>query len=292
MTFVMREISLTFRLARGEKLADGESDTLTLAGHRCEAIIENPGGNLNLGRLQLRVYGMKLADMNKFSTNHVLPLVVRGDSVSLSAGDAASGMKRVFEGTITSACVNYQGMPDIAFDVYAQSGFLYQVKDAAVNSLAGEVDVATLIESLAKQMGYAFKNNGVNVKLSNPYLHGTLIEQLLSVTEAARIPCSIENETVTIWPNDGSVEGDVIQIGPGNGLVGYPSFTRTGIQISAEFRPEITLGRRVSLQTSVEKARGEWYIQNFRHELSTVQPHGPWFSIVNLAERGFYVAKN
>lgn len=286
MTFAIREISLTMALA--EKALNESGDSIvTLRGHRCEAIILNSGGTLNLGEMQLRIYGMKLADMNKFSTNHLLPLGVRGDSLSMSAGDSINGMKQVFDGTIVSACVNYQGMPDIAFDVNVRPGFLHQLKPAAANSYEGDTDVASIVEALAKQMGYAFKNNGVSVKLSNPNLPGTLIQQLQDVTEAARILCKIENGTVTIWPNGTGLDDGPLEIGPTTGLVGYPTFTRTGIQITSEFNPGLFLGRQITVRSSVEKASGPYFVQALRHELSTVHPHGPWFTTVNLAAPGY-----
>ncbi len=286
MTFVTREISLTMSLA-DKTLNEAGDSIVTLRGHRCEAIIVNAGGTLNLGEMQLRIYGMKRADMDKFSTNHLLPLGVRGDSLSLSAGDALNGMKQIFDGTIVSACPNYQGMPDIAFDVSVRPGFLYQLKPAAANSYEGDTDAASIVEALAKQMGYAFKNNGVNVKLSNPNFPGTLIQQLREVTEAARILCKIENGTVTIWPNGTGLDEGPLEISPATGLVGYPTFTRTGIQIVCEFNPGLALGRQITVKSSVEKASGTYFIQALRHELSTAQPHGPWFTTVNLAAPGY-----
>jgi len=291
MALSFKEIALQFAV-RGEGDDHSIVEMIDLRGHRCEAIIENAGGNLSLGRMQLRIYGMSAADMNRLSTSHLMPMEVRGDAISLSAGSSDKGLAKVFDGTVLSACVNYQGMPDVAFDIYAQVGFLYQAKPAASNSYQGAADAVVIIESLAKQMGFAFKNNGVNAVLVDQYLSGDLIQQLRTVTEAARIPCSIENGVVTIWPNDQGTDDSALEISPSTGMVGYPTFTRAGILVTTEFRPEVTLGRKINVQTSVEKARGEWRVQNTRHELSTLIPQGPWFTSMNLSKPGFYVNRN
>jgi len=293
MTFVTREIELSFRLKQGE-LADKKENVVQLKGHRAELILETSGGVLSTSDLQLRVFGMKASDMNAFSTSQLLPLATKNDAISISAGDSIHGVKKIFDGTIVSALVNYRGMPDVAFDVNARPGYFYQVAPAAANSYKGSADVASIVESLAKQMGYAFKNEGVTARLSNPNFPGTLIQQLKSVANAARIICKIENGIVTIWPNGQGFGEEPIEIGPNNGLVGYPTFIPAGIQIVTEFNPDLSQGRIVHLQTSIEKARGEWVIQAMRHELSTLQAQGPWFTTVNLAKVGYAlnVSKN
>ncbi|ANI16655.1 hypothetical protein A9C11_22985 [Pseudomonas citronellolis] len=152
MSFVTREIELTFRLPDGA-LNDRGQDKVSLRGHRVELILAQSGGILTLGELQLRVFGMKMTDMNKFSTNQLHALAVRGADISVSAGDLIKGIKKIFDGTMIAGVVNYSGAPDVAFDLNARPGYLFQVAPAAANSYEGSTDVATIIEALAKQMG-------------------------------------------------------------------------------------------------------------------------------------------
>lgn len=285
MSFVAREIELTFRLHDGG-LNDQGQDTVSLRGHRVELILAQSGGILTLGELQLRIFGMKMADMNKFSTNQLHALAVRGADISVSAGDSLKGIKKIFDGTIIAGVVNYSGAPDVAFDLNARPGYLFQIAPSAANSYEGSADVATIVEAMAKQMGYGFENHGVSVQLSNPNLPGTLIQQLKSVCNAARVICKIENGIISIWPNGAAFGEDFLEVSPSAGLVGYPVFTNTGIQIVTEFNPEAALGRRVRLDSSVEKARGDWVIHSMRHELSTLYPQGPWFTTMRLAKEG------
>lgn len=297
MPFIKREIQLSFQLAQTKtkeqevsKLNDQGDDVVNLQNHRCQIIVENPGGNLSMSCMQLRVYGMKELDMHHFTTP-VGRLGVRNDIVRVSAGDIGVGLHKVFEGTIGSAVVNYDGMPNVAFDVYAQAGLFEKTKPAAANSYEGSTDVATIVEALAKQAGLAFKNYGVTTKLSDPNLPGTLIDQIRSVVRAAHIPCSIENGVISIWPNDGGSDAPAIDLSAHTGLVGYPTVTPAGIKVVCEFNPNLHLGAKVQLSSSVPKVSGTWRVQRMRHELSTEEPGGPWFTTMLLAEPGFYVSK-
>lgn len=292
MTFRQRALKMRLTMREGA-LSDGVSSSVELTGHRAEAVITNPGGGLSVGLLALRVFGMKLSDMNSFSTDGLNALAVRGDSITVSAGDVGGRIQQVFDGTITSAYIDFGAQPEVSFNVQAQAGFLYKVRPAPPNSYEGTVDAALVIESLAKSIGFAFENNqGVSRMLSNQYLSGSVIEQIHAVANAAGIAHSIENGVVAIWPADGTRSDQVVQLAPGRGLVGYPSFTPTGIAVRAEFNPDVVLGSWVEVDTSLAKAKGKWRTQAVTHELSTLMPGGPWFSTCQLTKSGLYVARN
>jgi hypothetical protein len=104
-----------------------------------------------------------------------------------------------------------------------------------------------------------------------------------AVARAAAFPLVIENGTVTIWPNDGTRDDVVIELGPKTGLVGYPTFWEAGFVVKSEFNPLIANGRAVKLTSSIPKANGSWPTQNVTHELSTLSPDGPWFTTARLA---------
>lgn len=287
MTFAKRAIKLRFKSASGS-LPNG-ADTLDLEGHRVEAIIDNPGGGFAVGSLNMRVYGMRLADMNTFSTDGINTLSVRGDSVTVSAGNAGGQIHQVFEGNIRAAFIDFGSAPDVSFNIVAQTALIHRTAPAEPNEGNGDVDVAAKIQSLASLMGYSFKNNGVKKVLSNQYLSGPVIEQIQKLVYAAQIRCNIANNTVSIWPYDGLADSFTLEIGPEKGMVGYPAFTPYGIQVRCEFLPDMQRGRSVRVYSSIPKASKTWVIQTMRHELSTMTPNGPWFSVCSLTKQGSYV---
>lgn len=285
MTLVTRQIDLTLTLSKGSLTHTGENQ-VKLRGHKCDLYIENPGSGLGRNSAQLRVYGMSQADMEKFSTNGRNMFDIQHNEISIDAGDSVNGMKQVFVGTLAYAAVCYNAAQDVYMDINATPGLYHQMTGAAANSYPGQADVASIVEGLAKQMGFAFENHGVNTQLSDHYLCGDLISQLQDVVHAAGIRCCIEQGVVKIWPGNSAQKLPIIDLAPHTGLIGYPSFTRYGLAVEMEFRNDLQIGRRVNVSSSVPGASGVWYIHSLRHEISTQTHQGPWKTSVGLTTQG------
>lgn len=288
MTFQARRVDASFKLAAG-LFGPTLNDTVTYSGLRCEASINNIAG-ASLNSLQLRIYGMSESVMSQLSTIGISITLTPRNLVTLSASNSSGGMSQVFQGTIANAWIDYSGAPDVSFNVEAYAGLFEQVKSVAVNSYKGSVAVADIISALAKSIGFAFTNNGVTAQLSNPYFAGSALTQIKDCAEHAKIGYDISNGMVQIWPSGGAVDDVSFLISPETGLVGYPVFSKLGIDIQAEFNADIKLGRRLQVRSSVPQAcRDTWYCQMARHEISAQVPNGPWFTYAQLAGEGVHV---
>ena len=278
MSFAKRAINLQFRLATGT--VNGPSNTLDLTNYRVEAVIDNPGGPvIGFSTLNLRVFGMSLSDMNAFATTIKS---LRGDGVTVSAGNVGGNIRTVFDGTLMSGFIDTSTMPEVSFNVTGFTGGLARVKPAASNSYPGSVDVATAIGGLAQQAGFVFVNNGVTAKLRDQYTYGTIADQVAKLVDAAGIQCAWEAGVLAIWPNGAARDAQVVQVSPATGMVGYPVFDDFGINVKTEFDPSHAFGRRVAVTSSIPKANGTWNCYGARHELSTFSPNGPWFTSLKL----------
>lgn len=282
MTFAKRALRIQFTLRNGT-LDDGKSQTVDFTGLRAELVLDQPGAQgVAADQFNMRVFGVPLSVMNAFSTNTVQALTNQGNRVSVAAGDEGGPLHGIFDGTILMAYPDFSGQPEVSFNVAARAGYFNQLAPAAPNSYAGQVDVAAAIESLAKQMGYGFTNNGVRIHLNDQYLSGSAMAQVNKLAEAAGIACVLSNNVISIWPNGGAIDNQAIDVSPANGLVGYPQFTELGINIKTEFRPDLRYGRTVNVTSSVQRASGLWYCLGNRHELSTLATGGPWFTTATL----------
>lgn len=290
MAFVSRQIDVSFKLHKGT-FAGTNSDTKTYSGLRCEASINNTGG-ASLNSLQFRVYGMSEQTMNDISTFGVLVMDTERNVITVTASNSKGGMSQVFQGTIAQAWTDYRGMPEASFNVEAYAGFYEQIKAIAVNSYDGATDVATVIKSLAESIGFSFTNNGVTTKLESPYFAGSAVTQIKTCAEHAGIAYDISNGSVQIWPSGESRDDVTFLISPDTGLVGYPTFSNIGIGIQTLFNPDIILGRKLQVKSSIPRAcRDDWYCKLVNHELASQVPNGPWFTYAQLAPKGWYVAK-
>ncbi|MDE1906086.1 MAG: hypothetical protein KGH75_06495 [Rhodospirillales bacterium] len=283
--FIKRALSIRFALA-------GDSaDVLDLNGYRAEAVIDNPGGVLAMGTLHLRIWGMSLPDMSRLSTNGLHALAVRMDRVTVSAGDDGGAVHQVFDGTIAAGYADFNGAPETSFNIRAQAGLLMAAKPTTPATFKGSADVASIIKGMAAQAGFAFRNSGVTAQLSNPYFPGSLRDQMMAVARAANIMIAIENGVVSIWPNGSARDDTTVSVGPDSGMVGYPEFTTSGIQVRKVFDPGFAIGRKCTVSSLIPRANGTWFVQTMRHELSTLQPGGPWFTTAKLTYEGFFLAR-
>lgn len=285
MALIEREIRVVLALASG-----GKNSILSLSGHRVEAIIDNPGGLHAFDTVNLRIFGMKLADMNNFATNTLQALSIRGDSVTVLAGNVGGAIWQVFEGTILKAYTDFSASPDSSFNIFAQSGYRNRAQPIAPASYSGSVPVADAIKSITEGMGYTFVNNGVTARLSNQYAPGSAMQQIQRLTQAAGVAYSVSNKTVSIWPNGAARNDTPIILSAETGMIGYPAFTPAGIEVKAEFDVNLTYGAMIDLRSIVGNATGKWFCLAARHELAAQMPGGTWQSSLKL-NRSLYAPR-
>ncbi len=285
-SFVERRLTVTFTLQphqdnQGNTVTptfDGSSNQATYSGLRVSAHIEK-GGQLDMGNMQLRIYGLPLSDMNKLSTLGLIPGNRTNNTVALMAGDDTNGMSIVFVGSIINAFADFGGTPDVFFSLYAATGVFGALNPVPPSSFQGSVDAADVLAGLARQLGVAFENHGVSVILSNPYLPSTLFAQVESCAHAAGIEWVLDDQTLAIWPKTGSrgSTAGIPLISPTTGMVGYPAFDRQGIIVKALFNPVIKFGSQVQVQSSLTPACGKWTVYRLHYDLESETPGGAWF---------------
>lgn len=277
MSFTRKRINVTFEM-------DGVP-AKTLTGKRVSARIVN-AGSPSMGTADVAIYGMTLSDMNALSTIGTQLNQIGKNSISIYAGDSDQNMSLVFKGTIYMAWMDGQAQPEVPFRVNAYGGLYEAVAKADPTSIQGSADVAQAIQQIAQQAGLQFENNGVNVKVSNPYLPGTAREQIMNIARAAGIEWTIDNGTVAIWKTGQSRQGRNVDLSPETGLVGYPSFNQSAIVARSYFNQNIVFGGQVTLKSQIQPANGTWNVISIVHEIEAEMPDGAWFTIVTMTTVG------
>lgn len=278
MTFARRIVNLQFQLGQGD-FGEGGNDTVTLEGLRCSVSIVRAG--IGFSRADIQIWGMKLDLMNKLTvTQKFFFENTRYNQVIVSAGDEEGGVAMCFGGTIREAWADGRQAPDVMFHVSADSGQFALSKSVPPVSFKGSVDAALVLSGIASQMGYQFENGGITGTLANPYKPGTPRAQLESVCRD--IGCALEVDeatmTVAVWPKRGSRGGEAIRIAPDSGLIGYPSFTQSGIQFSTIYNPSLAFGRPIRMESQFTAANGQWVVSALQHRLDANIPGGQWAS--------------
>ena len=282
--YVVRKVDLTFMLAQGSFGQSG-FNTIKLSGLRCSATVVIAGAQ-SMTTLHLTVWGMTLDQMNSLSTLGQQILIDRRNMVMVEAGDAVSGMTKVFTGTIQNAYVDGTSQPDVSFVVEAFVGLTDALKPVPASSFRAPVNVANVMQSFAGAMGYAFENHGVNVTLHDSYFPGTGREQVRACAEAANIDWIIENNSLVIWPKGTARGNDIPVISPDTGMHNYPAFNQQGIIVSVTFNPALAYGMNVKIVSQLSGACGVWQIYALTHQLEAEMPSGQWVSTVMAGHIG------
>lgn len=280
MTYAKRRLEVKFTNPETSRV-------LKLTGYRCGAFLQNVGAGLNsAAQAQLRIFGMSLDEMNEFSSTGQNPTAYQQFMVTISAGNVGAGepMTQVFEGTIIRSFIDFASVPDVSFVVSGVTAYFEKTQGAASNSYPGSHNAEDIIQSLAAQINFEFRNfMGAHAVLQNQQVYGSVVNQIQQVAQAASFPITFENGAVYLWPNEKYRDSVIIDVNAQNGLVGYPSYWQAGFEIKTEFNASLLIGRRVNLKSIIPKSNGVWPIQMVSHDLSTLTFDGPWFSTARLA---------
>ena len=275
--YIKRKIDVTITLGTGNFGEQGKN-VVTLRGRRVSATVQQTAGNQPKA-LSCRIFGMKFDIMKKLSTLGLLYGAQRHNGIRIDAGNDVDGMQMVFEGTLQDAYLDGESQPQVAFQVTGFESFIHQIKPAPPISQAGSVDVAEVMQGLAKQMGVTFENNGVTAKLRDIYYPGTAMQQMRRIAEHAGIGAIVEDGKLAIWPRgQGRNTSNIPLITPLSGMKNYPQFNSMGYLITCAFRP-LKFNQQVKVQSSLwDNNSRPMFVSGITHTLESEMPNGPWFT--------------
>jgi len=276
MAFAERELRFTFS---GEK-----TGTLSVAGLRAFASIQVYQGRLGVSA-QVRIWGLTMAQMNAYSSRISSSVGVYDFSLTIEAGDVGGTLRKIVDGSIMRSYVDLSGSPESAFNV-SVVGIYDAAKAVAPTSQPGAQNAEDLIAAICAGSGLKFQNNGAHAVLRNHSTYGSTVDQMVDIARAAKFEILIEGKNVSVYPANGTVDGVIVEVGPDDGMVGYPVFWEAGIIVTTLFDPQIRVGRQMSVTSSIPNANGLWTIVRANHDLATMLREGPWFTTAFLAAPG------
>lgn len=264
----------------------GDYDQVILQSYRASVSISLAGG-LQYGQLDAQIYGMNPSDMaaittyaprvGAFKPNTVLVYAIDGEQESL-----------IFTGNIVTAWADYQSMPNVHLNIQAQAAYDARLKMVPPRSFKGAVNVSTVMNEIARSMGYSFVDNGVNVILENIYLPDSGMNQAQKLADMASITMIVENQTIIISPKGKPRASDKVIISAKTGMVGYPTFDGVTVICRTLFNPAIAQFGLINIETDVQNAAGDWMVLSMNHNLDSENPGGQWFSTIQAVNPKLY----
>lgn len=281
-SFTAKRLRVTMILAGANAVFPGtNSNTLTLENMRIRAKVQA------VARLstqaEVAIFGMKQADMNALTVAWANPPVVLDHIVIIEANNTGlnDGWVQIFKGTIIEAQPDYRAAPDVSFSLLAVTGYFQKINPAAPTSYPETVDIGVAASDIIDRMGapWTYVDGGATGVLSNPYFWGTLWDQLAQACAAANADFYVQGDEILIVPGGQPRQSaPSVILTPESGLIGYPMFERSGLNVTALFDPAFLCGTPLDIQSAVPNASGRWYPYSIYHVLEARTPRGQWVS--------------
>lgn len=282
-----RRIDVTITLGKGTFGAD-VGDTISLSGYRVKADMDQFIGNTS-ATADVQIFGLPLDTLNRCTNiGGVVGQVRDQNKILISAGADGEALTTFFLGNIYWSWAQMQDAPNACLVVHAQYGIDVALTPVGASSYVGDVQVANVMADFAKEAGWGFTNNGVNVVLRNPYFPGTTISKIRACAKAARIFYAMDHDTLAIWPDGSSRKQDSVPvISPQSGLVGYPVYSSQGVIIRCIARTDIKVGDKFTVSGSaLTPANQTWVAHVVKHSIENQTPNGAWFTDITGSRMG------
>lgn len=281
MGFSVKQIEVRITLGKGT--FGGKGSEKVINGLPVRVRISKPGGK-DKNKAKIGISGMAYADMEQLTTLAFRPLQSDKNLIAVYAGDAESGLSQVFSGEITTASADFNRAPDPVFNIEAMAGYYPALIAAGPQSVASTMSAADFIAMQARAAGYSFDNQGVTSQIKDCIFSGSPVQKAQACAAQVGATLLIDDNAFILLPPGQARKGDAVVLTPQTGMIGYPTFSSDGIEVTAVFDPAFQLGGLIHVESVVPKASGVWRITKLEHSLSANEPgDGRWESRISAA---------
>ncbi|QDH14135.1 hypothetical protein E3E12_07985 [Formicincola oecophyllae] len=319
--FRRKGLRVTFTVGSGSLGPDATMDSVVLENHRCHATITQEGMRTGL-RCELTLEGMEMAEMNRLSmlapTITLANSTVRGlaqNSLTVEVVDNISPPELVFSGQVLESFADYGKAPEVTFQVRAQANAGLGAAQAAPLSYPQPVAAAQVVADIAARAGVRCADHGLKGTFGAGYTtHGTLLDMVERAVGAFHGAFMRDAAgTLHVWGTEAPKAGGgapVPLLNAASGLLGYPSYTASGLQVRSLFRGDVEWWQPINVQggglgtpgtqgahglvgnasqgaagwaggqgaVRAPPWNGLWVPWKITHELTTEIKDGPWFT--------------
>ena len=218
--------------------------------------------------------GLSLNTMERLTHLGFKSFSLKRNKINISAGEKGKTLSVVFKGEIVNAWADFNAAPSPVFKIEANCGLFPALIPQPPISVNGNQTVTGLIDQITKEIGYTLENNDLTASIKDCIIDGDPVTKMRRIADAVGVDLIFDDEKVVLIKNHGTrkTQGSVPLINATNGMIGYPTFTNNGINVSTFFRPDLRIGANFKLETIVPRASGTWKITGLRHELCANDP--------------------
>lgn len=279
-------VTITLRGKDEVFTSEGPYNQLQSSGLQVRCSIVNGNGAIS-PTANIQVYGLHLDNMKKLMRVQWNTLGALLNTIRIEAGEEGSTLTRVYEGNITFAKIDMSNAPNVFLNIESQSAVVDSLTAADPIKFDANLDAAFMIETIAKQMGYQFENNGATkIMVDSSTYEGSNLNKIQKIAAAANFDLYTEQNLISICPKGGARKLRIPIITPTTGLVGYPIPDIRGVSFKCFYDPNVRFGGIITLKDSIiDVCNGDWRIYGCTTILEANVPDGAWFIDVNATWR-------
>ena len=273
-SLTLKTIRVTIALAAGGSF--GEGNAVVIEGLPVTVKIAKPGGD-DQNKCAITVAGLALDKMEKITSLAFRPLQTRNNKIKVEAGVRGAQLANVFSGEIVSAVPEFDTAGSATMKIEASAGWFPNQLPTGPTSVKAGARIADLMNQFAAEAGYTFKNEGVSGSVGNSVFRGSPLVKARALARQTGIELLIDDGKLVIIPKGQAIQGQIPLLNKESGLLGYPSFSKEGVNAKTIYDPRIELGGRVKIESVVPLASGIWKISKLEHGLTAYHSKsGEW----------------
>ncbi len=294
---VPRRVRVTVKVTRPN--AQGEDRELSYAfgwsekapsdpGHRM-SITVGQGGN-QFGNAKVAIFGVNLEAMNKIARLWLEVLSPSNtDTLTIDVWDG-SNFVPFFAGVITWSAVNASNAPQVALEIEANSAMIAMNTVAAPYAQDEPVSLQTALEQILGPTGLVVElaESVPALQIQRAHLVGTPMDQAANLMNYfPELTWYINLQRFLVRPVNGPLGGDPIPVNKSSGMIGYPTYSTSGVTLATLFDPRIRPGLALDIQTAFDFVnRTKWVAAVLQHTLQPNTPGGQWITQIAAQSYG------
>ena len=264
-TYTQKEVAITITL-------EGQ-EAVTFQGFAVKCTVEKSGCPA-FPKAQIELKGLSLTTMERLTHLGFKSFSLKRNKINVSAGEKGKTLSVIFKGEIINAWADFNAAPSPTFKIEANCGLFPALIPQPPISVTGNQTVSGLIDQISKEIGYTLENNDITASIKDCIIEGDPVTKMRRIAGAVGANLIFDDDKVVLVEKHGirKTQGSIPLINAMNGMIGYPTFSNNGINVTTFFRPDLRIGANFKLETIVPRASGTWKITGLRHELSANDP--------------------
>lgn len=285
-----RRARVTVKVIRPSANAEEGERELTYAFEQHRMSIQVTQGGNQFGNAKVAVYGAPEDTMNKIARLWLEVLSPSNtDTLSIDVWDG-SNFVPFFAGVITWSAINAGAAPQVALEIEANSAMIAMNTVVAPYAQDEAVSLQDALQQILDPTGLVveFSDSVPVMNIERAHLVGTPMDQASALMNYfPELTWYINLQRFLVRPVNGPLGGDPVPVNKSTGMIGYPTYSTSGVQLATIFDPRIRPGLALDIQTRYEFVnRTKWVAAVLQHNIEPNMPGGQWMTAIAAQSYG------